>query len=51
MKILLHIIVSVNLDAKLKDCCKAKINSSKKLYLTNPILRNMPLDNLTIQRL
>jgi hypothetical protein len=39
LRILLHIIVSVNLDAKLKDCCKVETNASKKFYQANPILR------------
>jgi hypothetical protein len=49
LKILLHIIVSVNPDAKLKDHCKVRINASKKLYQASPILINMPLDNPRIQ--
>jgi hypothetical protein len=32
LRILLHIIVSTNLDAELKDCFKVGINASKKLY-------------------
>jgi len=32
LKILLHVMVSVNHDAQLKDHCKAEINASKKLY-------------------
>jgi len=44
-RILFHIIVSANLDAKLKDRYKARTNASKKLYHANPILENMPQDN------
>jgi hypothetical protein len=50
LRILLHIIILVNLDAGLKYYYKAEINASKKVYHANPILRNMPLDNLRIQR-
>jgi hypothetical protein len=51
LKILFPIIVLANLDAGLKDCCKAETNASKKLYQANPILENMPRDNLRVQRL
>jgi hypothetical protein len=50
LKILLHIIMSMNPDVRLKDLCKAKINASKNLYQANFILENMPLDNPKIQR-
>ncbi len=48
LRILFHIIVSMNLDVELNDYCKAETNASKKLYQTNPILGNMPPNNLKI---
>jgi hypothetical protein len=48
LRILLHMIVSMNPDVKLKDCCKARTNASKKFYQANPILKNMPPNNFKI---
>jgi hypothetical protein len=50
LRILFHIIVLVNVYAELKDCYKVKTNASKKFQQANPILKNMPPNNLKIQR-
>jgi hypothetical protein len=50
LRILFHITVLKNPNAKLKDYYKVETKASKKLYQANPILGNMPLDNLGIQR-
>jgi hypothetical protein len=52
LRIFLHIIELTNLDARLKDYYKDGTNASKKFYMElHPIFKNMPLDNLKIQRL
>jgi hypothetical protein len=47
--IFLHVVVPLQLNAKLKDCNKFWTNVSKSLQQAYPILENIPLDNLNVQ--